>query len=515
MLKNWKLWTNKSNPIGVLLLFIAVQGITGRMAIAQRSSPTLPSSLIAQNSPGKTQSPPVLCSAQLGDAIDSVINRPQFQRFRWGILVEPIFGTGTLYARDRDRYFIPASNAKLFTTAAALSKLSPNYRIRTSVYNASSDPNIKSLRFVGRGDPSLTDDQLKALAQQLKRQGYDQIQQLVVDDGYFQGTQINPSWEWEDVQYYYGTTVNSLILNQNAIGLTISPQKPGLPLKVSWNDPISAISWQVENNSVTSAPGSESSVQFNSFLGKPVLRISGQLAADAQPNLQALAVIDPGETFSRHLRVALAGQQIKVANTQVVSTNNIDNTQELAAVESAPLGALVVETNQNSNNLYAEALLRLLGATNKELATNNQDTAEIGLATVKQTLTNLGVDPESYKLVDGSGLSRHNLVSPNAIVQTLKAMAKSPYAEYYRGSLPIAGFSGTLKNRLRDTPAQGILLAKTGTMTGVVALSGYLNAPIDQPVVFSILVNQSDQSASVMRQAMDEIVLLLTRVRTC
>ncbi len=514
MFKNWTLWTTKSKPLSVLLLFLIVQGITGQRAIAQKSA-TLPSSLIAQTSPGKTQPTPALCSAQLGNAIDAVINRPQFQRFRWGILVEPVFGSGTLYARDRDRYFIPASNTKLFTTAAALSKLGSNYRIRTSVYNASSDPNIKSLRLVGRGDPSLTDDQLKQLAQQIKRQGYDQIQQLVVDDGYFQGTPIHPSWEWEDVQYYYGTTVNSLIVNQNAIGLTISPQAPGLPLKVSWNDPISASSWQVENNSVTSAPGSESSVQFNSFLGKPVLRISGQLAADAQPNLQAMAVIDPAETFSRHLGVALAGQQIKVSNTQVVSTNNNNFGQELAAVESAPLATLLFETNQNSNNLYAEAFLRLLGATNQELAANNQDTAEIGLATVKQTLTNLGVDPESYKLVDGSGLSRHNLVSPNAIVQTLKAMAKSPYAEYYRASLPVAGVSGTLKTRLRNTSAEGILSAKTGTMTGVVALSGYLNAPINQPLVFSILVNQSDQSASVMRQAMDEIVLLLTRVRSC
>lgn len=513
MLKNWNLWAAKSKSLSVLLLFLIVQGITGRIAIAQKSA-TLPSGLIAQNPPGKTKPLPAICSAQLGNAIEAVINRPQYQRFRWGVLVEPVFGSGTLYARDRDRYFIPASNTKLFTTAAALSKLSPNYRIRTSVYNASSDPNIKSLRLVGRGDPSLTDDQLKALAQQLKRQGYDQIQQLVVDDGYFKGTPIHPSWEWEDVQYYYGTTVNSLIVNQNAIGLTISPQAPGLPLKVSWNDPISAISWQVENNSVTSAPGSESSVQLNGFLGKPVLRISGQLAADAQPNLQAMAVIDAAETFSRHLRVALAGQQIKVANTQVVSTNN-NNGQEVAAVESAPLATLLAETNQNSNNLYAEALLRLLGATNNELAANNQDTAKIGLATVKQTLTNLGVDPESYKLVDGSGLSRHNLISPNAIVQTLKAMAKSPYADYYRASLPIAGVSGTLKTRLRNTPAEGILLAKTGTMTGVVALSGYLNAPIDQPLVFSILVNQSDQSASVMRQAMDEIVLLLTRVRSC
>jgi D-alanyl-D-alanine carboxypeptidase/D-alanyl-D-alanine-endopeptidase (penicillin-binding protein 4) len=117
--------------------------------------------------------------------------------------------------------------------------------------------------------------------------------------------------------------------------------------------------------------------------------------------------------------------------------------------------------------------------------------------------------------VDGSGLSRHNLASPKAIAQTLQLMAKTPQARVYRDSLPVAGVSGTLRNRFRNTVAQGNIQAKTGSMTGVSALSGYLDVPGYQPLVFSIMVNQSEQSLTTLRQGIDEIVLLLTRLRSC
>jgi D-alanyl-D-alanine carboxypeptidase/D-alanyl-D-alanine-endopeptidase (penicillin-binding protein 4) len=118
-------------------------------------------------------------------------------------------------------------------------------------------------------------------------------------------------------------------------------------------------------------------------------------------------------------------------------------------------------------------------------------------------------------LADGSGLSRQNLVSPKAIAQTLKLIAQTKEAAVYRASLPVAGISGTLRRRFNNTAAQGNLQAKTGTLTGVSALSGYLNVPSYQPLVFSIIVNQSDQSTETLRQAIDEIVLLLTRLRYC
>jgi D-alanyl-D-alanine carboxypeptidase/D-alanyl-D-alanine-endopeptidase (penicillin-binding protein 4) len=464
-----------------------------------------------------------ICPAQLGSAIEAVINRPQLRRTRWGILIEPLSPNAiahissvnqdnTLYRREAEHYFIPASNVKLLTTAAALLQLGSDFRIRTSIYSAGAG----SLRVVGRGDPSLTDAQLRELAQQLKRQGIRNVQQLIVDDGYFQGDAINLTWEWEDVQSDYGTAVNSLILNQNAAELTLSPQQVGQPLRLTWTDAIASRQWRVENLSVTAASTAPTSVTVSGVLGQPLLQIKGQLAVDAEPESFYLAILDPAKYFLEQFQRVLTEEGIRVAKAMVSKTRTTGE-QELAAVESAPLSALLVETNQQSNNLYAEVLLRILQASGLQSddAEANKDSAEIGLNEVKEALTTLGVNPESYVLVDGSGLSRRNLVSPDAIVQTLKLMAQTPQAAVYRDSLPAAGVSGTLRRRFLNTTAQGNLQAKTGTLTGASALSGYLDVPGYQPLVFSIMVNQSDQSVTILRQAIDEIVLLLTRLRSC
>jgi D-alanyl-D-alanine carboxypeptidase/D-alanyl-D-alanine-endopeptidase (penicillin-binding protein 4) len=492
-----------------LLLFLSIQ-----TAIAQAAVAINPASPQRVSATSETQAG-AICPAQLGGAIDRVIERPQFAHARWGVVIQSLSSANTLYARDRTRYFIPASNTKLLTTAAALRQLGSQFRIRTSVYSLGNTPNSTALRVVGRGDPSLKDAQLQDLAQQLKRQGYQQIQQLVVDDGYFQEPSVNSGWEWGDLQSDYGAPVNSLILNQNAIGLTLTPQTLGRPLQLSWTDPLGVLGWQIDNHTVTTSAASPASVGVMGVVGKPILRVTGQLPIDAKPNTVSLAVFDPAESFSRHFQQALGLQQIQVVTAKQISNGEVGNERELAAVESPPLAALLMETNQNSNNLYAEALLRSLIPSNQQSTTKNQHSLEMGLAAVKQSLTELGVDPQSYVLADGSGLSRHNLVSPDAIAQTLQAMAKTPVADVYRASLPVAGVSGTLKTRFLNTPAQGIFQGKTGTMSGVVALSGYLNSPTYQPLVVSILVNQSEQPASTIRQAMDEIVVLLTRLRTC
>jgi D-alanyl-D-alanine carboxypeptidase/D-alanyl-D-alanine-endopeptidase (penicillin-binding protein 4) len=406
---------------------------------------------------------------------------------------------------------------KLLTTAAALRQLGSQFRIRTSVYAAGAG----SLRVVGRGNPSLTDTQLSELARQLKRQGVRHVQQLIVDDGYFQGDAVHPTWEWEDVQADYGTSINSLILNQNAVELFVSPQQPGQPLRVSWSDAIAGRQWRLENETVTADAGTPASVTVTGVLGQPVLRIKGQLPVDAKSESFFLAILDPATYFLQRFQRALVAEGINVVRGSVEFHGGTAGERELVAVESPPLSALLVETNQESNNLYAEVLLRTLQASAKlaedQPAINAaiRNSTDIGLNELKAALTELGVDPESYVLADGSGLSRHNLVSPDAIAQTLKLMAQTPQAAIYRASLPVAGLTGTLGRRFRNTAAQGNLQAKTGTLTGVSALSGYLDVPGYQSLVFSIIANQSDQSAATLRQAIDEIVLLLTRLRSC
>ncbi|HEY9598701.1 MAG TPA: D-alanyl-D-alanine carboxypeptidase/D-alanyl-D-alanine-endopeptidase, partial [Cyanophyceae cyanobacterium] len=361
------------------------------------------------------------------------------------------------------------------------------------------------------GDPSLTTAQLKDLAQQLKRRGVRQVQQLIVDDSYFPQAEINPTWEWEDIQYDYATSVTSLILNQNTVTLTLSPQQPGQPLQLNWNDTIAAKQWRVENQSVTATTGTENSITLMGVLGQPLLKIKGELAVDTQPDSWDLAILNPAQYFLDSFRQSLLSEGITVTQASIINNFSVmEPMRELAAIESPPLAELVKETNQQSNNLYAEVLLRTLG--NEGDHTANSDA---GLASLKQRLTQLGVNPESYDLIDGSGLSRHNLVSPDAIAQTLQRMAKTPQAAIYRASLPVAGISGTLENRFRNTAAQSHLQAKTGTLTGVAALSGYLDVSGYQPLVLSIMVNQSEQPVVTLRQGIDEIVLLLTRLRSC
>jgi len=179
---------------------------------------------------------------------------------------------------------------------------------------------------------------------------------------------------------------------------------------------------------------------------------------------------------------------------------------KLATVYSDTLEVLIAKTNQESNNLYAETLFQVL---QDRLSAATEDNA------IELVLSKLGVNSNSYSLNDGSGLSRQNLVSPEAIVKTLQVMAKTPQAKIYRDSLAVAGVSGTLKNRFLNTPIRGKLQAKTGTLTGVSGLSGYLELPNYETLVISIILNHADFKSSLQRDAIDEIVLLLKDLRDC
>ena len=494
-------------------------------------APVAPSWLVSQTPATSAR----VCSAQLPSAIAQIleadsetsqaVNRSQKQRSRWGILIQTLATKGqpatTLYAQDAERYFIPASNAKLLITAAALYKLTPNFQIQTSVYQTQRLADAVDLRVVGRGDPSLSDRELGQLAQQLQRQGIQRVAQLVGDDSYFQGPTPSPQWEWGDIQAGYGAPVNSLIVNQNAIGFQLWPQALGQPLRVQWDDPAEASRWRIENRSLTVASDTEEFVEVGRDLRQPILTVQGQLRVGSAPEPTSVAILDPSQNFLRRFQKALAAQQIQVTKTALTTTPLLAAQPELAKIQSPPLSVLLLEANQESNNLYAEAILRSLGAQAETLMSQPtalaglETTSDRGLAVVKAALTELGVDPTSYVLADGSGLSRHNLVSPEALVQTLQVMAQRPEAAVYRASLSVAGVNGTLKNRLQDTPAQGRLQAKSGTLNGVLALSGYLQPPQYSPLVISLMVNQADQPLSVFRQKIDSIILLLTRLQAC
>jgi serine-type D-Ala-D-Ala carboxypeptidase/endopeptidase (penicillin-binding protein 4) len=472
--------------------------------------------------PARSQSPkviapapalPAICASQLPTAINEIVDRPQLRRYRWGIVVQGLGGKNQLYNRDGDRLFMPASNVKLITTAVALRQLGAAKRLRTSVYQLPSNGTKSNLLVVGRGDPSLTMTGLKSIAQQLQRRGRE-VGQISFDDGYFRGEQINGDWEWDDLSTDYAPAINGLMLNQNSNPLTVNPQQVGMALGYTWKD-YSLNNWQVDNQSLTVPASQESNVNANAVFGKSIVRLTGKLAQTAAPTQIDLPVVNPAESFIIAFQQHLKQAEITVGSTRLVLGQNPINLPEIAAIDSPTIGELISETNQRSNNVYAEVLLRSIGRTHPEHATSNEDTINLGIALVKQRLTEMGVDSQSYKIRDGSGLSRHNLVAPTAFIQLLSTMTTTPDGQIYRASLPVAGISGSLKHRLKGTLAQGIVRAKTGSMSGVVSLSGYINPPQYSPLVFSIILNQHDRPTSQMVAVIDELIVILARLKQC
>ncbi len=457
---------------------------------------------------------PALCPAELPTAIAPILNRPAFNRSRWGILVQTLDpdrpqARQTLYAREADRYFIPASNVKLLTTAAALKTLGPRFRFRTSVYGAETAAGWQ-VHLVGRGDPSLTATQLQQLGQQLRQRGIQRITELIADDSWYQGELLNPKWALGDVQAGYGAPANSLILDENGLELKLTPQKLGQPLLVEWTDPSLAQDWQIVNRSVTVAIDQPEATEAERAWNQKTVTIKGQLRLGGESDLVAIAIPDPAQHFLKQFQQVLAGVNIRVDRARVSQQPLLRPPTELAFVESAPLVELIKTMNHDSNNIYAESLLRSLGTLPP--IPPNQTTLARGLAQLKTTLAQLGLDPTSFSLADGSGLSRYNLVTPMALVQTLQVMAKQAG---FRASLPVAGQSGTLEYRFRGTPAVGIVQAKTGTLSGAIALSGYVDPPHYAPLVFSVILNHEIESKAVSREALDDIVGLLVSLRSC
>ncbi|GAB4237643.1 MAG: D-alanyl-D-alanine carboxypeptidase/D-alanyl-D-alanine-endopeptidase [Stanieria sp.] len=450
--------------------------------------------------------PKNVCPQDLPFAIQKIINRPQFSHAHWGILIETASGQ-TLYNHNAKKYFIPASNVKILTTAAVLRELGSDFRIETPIYINGKLPHLNSLRLVGRGDPTLTVDTLNKIVNQWRKQGIKSIKNLVVDNSYFEESSLNYTWEWSDLYNYYGTGVNSLILNQNRFTLSLIPQQLNQPVKITWSDWIAYRQWRIENYAITATKDTPYQIQLEGVLGQPVLRISGKLAIDSSPDVWDLAVVDPANYFLESFRLLLSNQGIAVERGTVLTERIQPQLEkEFAIIYSPPLKEILTEINQASNNLFAEAILKILG---KKL-NNNSD-----LDAIQTSLTQLGVDPQSYILVDGSGLSRHNLVTPEALVQTLSLMMKTSEADVYRSSLAVAGINGTLANRFQNTSVQNNFQGKTGTLSGIAALSGYLEVKDYQPLVISIIVNNSNLDNSTLRQAIDKIVLLLAKLNYC
>ena len=411
---------------------------------------------------------------------------------------------------DGDKFFNPASTAKLLVSAAGLLEFGADYRLKTPIYSTGNSDVLKSLRLYGQGDPTISSQSLKTIVHQLQDRGVKRIENLIIDDSYLDPPAINPTWEWVDVHSYFATAVNSTILNENTVTLTLLPQQIGEPVKFFWDDAIAASQWQVINQATTGNADIEYAVEIDGDLGKPLLKLRGELAVNEPPDVWDLAVVDPAQYFLDSLRLQLSKGGISVTQGTVVDrqTEKLKADTELMAIYAPPMQEILGEINQASNNLYAEALGKILA---------RRLESETPIAAISYHLQQIGIAPSEYVLVDASGLSRQNLVTPQTLVKLLRSMSRSnPQIERaYRQSLAVAGISGTLKRRFTNTSIQGNLSGKTGTLTGVGALSGYLNTQSGLPLVFSIIVNNSELENREIRQAIDELVAIVNRLDRC
>jgi D-alanyl-D-alanine carboxypeptidase/D-alanyl-D-alanine-endopeptidase (penicillin-binding protein 4) len=473
---------------------------------------------------------------ELDRSIDREIDGSEFSRARWGVFVMSLRDGRVLYARDADRTFAPASNMKVYTTAVALDSLGADYRWRTSVY-AEAEPGKNGtvegdLTLYGRGAPDLSSNtekeesksSLAQLADELYRRGVRHVRGDVVgDESYFRGDPLGDGWLWNDVQWYFGAEVSALTINDNAVNVAVTPSTKSDETASIKLKPETAYV-QIKNDTNTVARGTPATIGVTRGLSDNQVRVWGDFPLGGQVINARLSVHQPALWAATLFREALRARGITVEGVaRAVDARegrkgarvDPEHAVELASLTGKTLREIIRSTNKESINLYAELILRTLGkergaaapgADAKKMRTRGDD--EAGVAVIRQWLEKHGISTDSLALHDGSGLSRLDLVTPEATARLLAAMTQTPNAGVFRDSLPVAGSDGTLKFRLRSQ-GSGRIVAKTGTLTYINSLSGYAMTDDDEPLAFSIICND-ETNAKPSTKVIDAIAALLT-----
>ncbi|HEY0385114.1 MAG TPA: D-alanyl-D-alanine carboxypeptidase/D-alanyl-D-alanine-endopeptidase [Pyrinomonadaceae bacterium] len=491
---------------------------------ASKPAPPDDASTIA-NSPADSD-----LARQIGREIDT----DEFSTARWGILVQSMRDGRVLYARNASQPITPASNMKVYTTAIALDLLGAGYRWRTSVYaNAQPDASgtiAGDLVLYGRGAPDFSSEKsrdspaaMAQLADALYRRGLRRVRgRLIGDESYFRGEPLGDGWLWNDVQWYFGAEVSALTVNDNAVTINVRPAgKTTSPNAIKIEPDTDYVHIHNETNVVES--GAPATLGITRGLSDNEVRIWGDFPAASRGLSARLSIHQPALWAAQLFRQMLKERGITVEGETVVrdarshtEKDGFDpsSSVELAAVSGKSLGEIVRATNKESINLNAELILRTLGKERgplvpdpdpKRMRERGDDQA--GLAVIRQWLEHAGIQTGALALHDGSGLSRLDLVTPEATVKLLMSIARTPAATVFRDSLPVAGRDGTLKFRLRSA-ASGRILAKTGTLTYINSLSGYAVTADDEPLAFSIFCNNETSEAKATRP-IDAIATLL------
>ena len=477
---------------------------------------------------------PAVAQKDLKHRIDSRLDRPPFNRQLWGVaLVDQ--GGRLLYGRNPDRLFIPASNIKLVVSAVASALLPPDWKVKTSLYGGPVVNGVLQgdLVLYGRGDPTIgqrcyaTDStlagvcdtdpfaRLRQLVDTLRAKGVRAVTGDVVGDGsYFETTLVHPNWESFDLNWWYAAPVSALGFHDNSVDFRWGPgPSPGTPAVITMTPDLGDIAF--ENRTVTVAPGGESDIGDRFFRRQGTLQIwaEGTVALDNPPRTDSFALPDPCLYAARALRQVLAEAGISVlgaARSTVDSTDYaaLRRTAPLAEASSRPLRDWIFPILNTSQNWFAEMLLKQLGRQFGKAGSWPE-----GLEVERRFLIDsVQVDSTQFSLSDGSGLSSSNLISPLALTQLLRYMRRHRGYATFSAGLPQSGLAGSLRNRFLGTPLAGRVRAKTGSISRVITLTGYLELDRGRTLTFSVQANHHAVPSRALLAAIDSVVVDMGRV---
>lgn len=456
-------------------------------------------------------------SKELTQNIKKIFADSSFLNAHWGVLIKSLKTGKTLYAQNEDRLFNPASNTKIVTTAATLLELGPDFQFKTILYTdgiIQDSVLMGNLYVKGDGDPTLYErfyhkstDVFTSWSKILKLKGIKTIQgSLIGDLSAFNDERIGNGWSFNDLDAWYSAEFSPLQFNENYVDVQVIPPINSHDSTLFIPNITSDYFKIIDKTSLIDTGKSKISVSRD--YGTNNLVFSGFIRKDSNPFMRSPSIDKPALFYLTVLKEQFelngihTNGSISTFSDTLISEELSPRITELYTHYSAPGLEILKELMKRSQNLFAETMPRKV-ALNRTKQANFEKGSEI----ISERLQEMGIPKETYQYYDGSGLSRYNYFSPNQFVHILEYMYRSDLKYQWLEILPIAGVDGTLKARMKETLAQGNVRAKTGTISNVRALSGYVTAKNGEVYVFSFLVNGHLKSSSETDRITDSALI--------
>lgn len=435
--------------------------------------------------------------SELRNELNYIFSDPNFTNAFWGVSIQSLKTGETFYNINADKLFKPASLIKLFTTSTGLLLLGSDYQFKTSFYT---DGKIKdgvlhgNLVIVGGGDPTITTghgDELKddfiEWIDSLNRMGIYSIKgNIIGDNNFFEENKSGKGWLNEYDSNWFAPPSGAFCLNNNSDEIILEPGDFKNLVKVSFNP--HKVSYEVYNKIITEQENSPSSISITRK-GNNVIQLTGSIPDNDKNQIIYIPVDNPTRFFINTFYETAIEEGMTITGFPLSSDEqnenyDLSNLLMLFEHKSKPLSKIVTEINKSSNNFYSEQLLKAIGY---ELY--GYGSTENGITAMKELLQKMGINPSNFVIVDGSGLSTFNLITPKQIINLLTYMYKSDEFDSFYNSLAIGGYDGTLSDRMKKTKAENNFRGKSGFLENVRGLAGYVKTTDGEPVALTLIVN--------------------------